>query len=87
MSMSLSSVFDIAGSGMSAQTLRLNTLASNMANAETVSATAEGSYKARYPVFRAVKEGSVEQHFDSFFREQLDGIGLGYLWETIINSG
>ncbi|MFG1488697.1 flagellar basal body protein, partial [Oceanospirillum sp. HFRX-1_2] len=31
--MSLGKVFNIAGSGMSAQTLRLNTTASNMANA------------------------------------------------------
>ena len=33
--MSLDKVFDIAGSGMSAQSLRLNTVASNIANAET----------------------------------------------------
>ena len=33
--MSLSSVFNIAGSGMSAQTTRLNTVASNIANADT----------------------------------------------------
>ena len=37
--MSLSSVFNIAGSGMSAQTTRLNTVASNIANAETVSSS------------------------------------------------
>jgi flagellar basal-body rod protein FlgC len=34
--MSLSSVFNIAGTGMSAQTTRLNTISSNIANAETV---------------------------------------------------
>ncbi len=49
-------IFDIAGSGMSAQTLRLNTTASNMSNAETPSSTAEGTYKARYPIFKAVAE-------------------------------
>ena len=39
MTMSLSSVFNIAGSGMSAQNTRLNTVASNIANAETVSSS------------------------------------------------
>ena len=45
--MSLSSVFNIAGSGMSAQTTRLNTVASNIANAETVSSSIDQTYRAR----------------------------------------
>ena len=49
--MSLNRIYDIAGSSMSAQTLRLNTVASNMANAESVGATPEETYKARRPVF------------------------------------
>ena len=51
-------IFDIAGSGMSAQTIRLNTVASNMANADTVSGTPEGAYRARQPVFAAVLEAT-----------------------------
>ncbi len=47
-------VFDIAGSGMSAQNLRLNLVASNMANADSVSSSIEQTYKSRQPVFRAV---------------------------------
>jgi len=47
-------IFDVAGSGMSAQSIRLNTVASNMANADTVSGTQEGAYRARQPVFAAV---------------------------------
>ena len=35
--MSMFNIFDIAGSGMSAQSLRLNTTASNLANADSVS--------------------------------------------------
>ncbi len=46
-------IFDIAGSALSAQSLRLNTVASNLANADGISATAEGTYRARMPVFRA----------------------------------
>ncbi|GGK72566.1 flagellar basal body rod protein FlgC [Amphritea balenae] len=49
--MSLSNVFDIAGSAMSAQTVRLNTTASNMANAESVSSSEGETYRARKPVF------------------------------------
>ena len=49
--MSLSSVFNIAGSGMSAQSTRLNTISSNIANAETVSSSVDQTYRARHPVF------------------------------------
>ncbi len=47
--------FDIAGSGMAAQSVRLNTTASNLANADSVSTTAAGVYKARHPIFEAVR--------------------------------
>ena len=52
--MSLMKVFDIAGSGMSAQSVRLNTTASNMANINSASADAESAYRARHPVFETV---------------------------------
>lgn len=51
--MSLYKVFDVAGSAMSAQSLRLNMTASNLANAETVAGSPEEAYKARNPVFAA----------------------------------
>ena len=49
--MSLFRIFDIAGSAMSAQSVRLNATASNLANAESVSSSAETTYRARRPVF------------------------------------
>lgn len=52
--MSTFRVFDIAGSGVAAQTVRLNTVASNLANANSVSSTAEGTYRARMPVFESI---------------------------------
>ena len=55
--MSSFKIFDIAGSGMAAQSVRLNTVASNLANAESVSGSAETAYKARHPVFEAVRAG------------------------------
>jgi flagellar basal-body rod protein FlgC len=53
--MSSFKAFDIAGSGMAAQSVRLNTTASNLANAESVSTTAAGVYKPRHPIFEAVR--------------------------------
>ncbi len=50
------SVFDIAGRAMSAQIVRLNTVASNMANAGTVSSTQAGAYRALKPVFTEVSD-------------------------------
>lgn len=45
------SIFDIAGAGMSAQSVRLNTTASNLANAESVSGDPNAVYRAKHPVF------------------------------------
>ena len=55
--MSSFKIFDIAGSALSAQSVRLNTIASNLANANTVSGDKESVYKARYPVFETVIAG------------------------------
>ncbi len=52
--MGLFKVFDIAGSSMSAQSLRMNTTASNLANAGSVAGSAEAAYRSRQPVFQAV---------------------------------
>jgi flagellar basal-body rod protein FlgC len=51
--LSLLNVFDQSGSGMAAQTVRLNAIASNIANAESVASKPEDTYRARYPVFQA----------------------------------
>jgi flagellar basal-body rod protein FlgC len=52
--MSMFKIFDTAASGMSAQTLRLNLVASNMANADSVSSSIDQTYRARQPVFRTI---------------------------------
>jgi len=51
--MSLFNVFEISGSAMSAQSVRLNTTASNIANADSVSSSIDQTYRARHPVFAA----------------------------------
>jgi len=56
--MSLLNVFDVAGSGMSAQSIRLNTTASNLANAESVAPPGQPTYRSRHPVFAAELESA-----------------------------
>ena len=53
--MSSFKIFDIVGSGLSAQSVRLNTVASNLANADSVASTPEAAYRSREPLFAAVK--------------------------------
>lgn len=52
--MSLYNIFNVSGSAMSAQTVRLNTIASNIANADSVASSTGEVYKARHPVFAAI---------------------------------
>jgi flagellar basal-body rod protein FlgC len=50
-------IFDIAGSAMSAQSVRLNATASNLANANSVAGSAAAAYRSRQPVFQTVMAG------------------------------
>ena len=52
--MGLFNVFDVTGSAMSAQSVRLNTIASNLANADVTSNSEKNIYRSRQPVFAAV---------------------------------
>ncbi len=58
--MSMSDIFSIAGSGMSAQTVRLNTVSSNIANADSVTSSVGKTYRAREPVFRAIQQSLLD---------------------------
>ncbi len=51
--MALFNVFDIAGSAMTAQSMRLNVVASNMANADSVTGSDGQPYRAKQVVFQA----------------------------------
>ena len=53
-------IFDISGRAMSAQLLRLNTVASNLANANNISGSAEDAYRAIKPVFETMYAESFE---------------------------
>ena len=54
--MSLSQIYAIAGSSATAQTIRLNTVASNLANATSAGSTPEEAYQAMKPVFSVVMD-------------------------------
>ena len=66
--MSLFKVFDIAGSALGAQSLRLNVTASNMANANSASSSIDETYRSRHPVFATV--------LDSFDFDDVPGRGV-----------
>ena len=71
--MSFSQIFEISGSGLTAQTVRMNTISSNLANAESVADSPEKTYKAQYPVFSVVKY----QADQNFFSDSLNnGFGV-----------
>mgnify|MGYP000867454705 FL=1 len=55
--MSLDRIFDIASSAISAQGKRLNVVASNLANADSVAGPDGEAYKARQAVFQAIARG------------------------------
>ena len=59
--MSMFKIFDVSGSAVSAQSQRLNVVASNLANADTVAGPDGQAYKARQVVFQTVLMGAREQ--------------------------
>jgi flagellar basal-body rod protein FlgC len=59
--MSMFRIFDVAGSAVSAQSQRLNVVASNLANADTVAGPDGQAYKARQVVFQTVLMGTRDQ--------------------------
>ncbi len=63
--MSLETAMQIASTGMSAQTIRLNTTASNLANAMVVSGTETQAYRARHPIFSTLMQNT-ETGFNDF---------------------
>ncbi len=52
--MGLFNTFDVSGSAMTAQTVRMNLVASNLANVNSAASSVEGTYKSRQAVFKTV---------------------------------
>ena len=76
--MSLNNIFDVAGTGMSAQTIRLNTVASNIANAESVSSSTGETYRARHPVFSVIRDQVNQDMLGGGFNNNFNGMSAGY---------
>lgn len=69
--MSLFNIMNIASTGMTAENVRLNATASNIANANSVSSSYDATYKARHPVFAAA--------LDQANQNQTKGVGVNVL--------
>tara|TARA_R110002095_G_scaffold97941_4_gene85993 strand:+ start:1155 stop:1595 length:441 start_codon:yes stop_codon:yes gene_type:complete len=82
--MSLTNIFNIAGSGMSAQSIRLNTVASNIANADSVSSSMDATYRARQPVFAMVQEQVMAAMAGD--NKSVSGAGIGVQVTGIVES-
>lgn len=61
--MSINAIFDVAATAMSAQSVRLNTVASNLANAQTASSSIDRTYRARHPVFAPIQQALLDPQF------------------------
>jgi flagellar basal-body rod protein FlgC len=75
--MSMFRILDVAGSAVSAQSQRLNVVASNLANADTVAGPDGAAYKARQVVFQTALVGAVGQRGE---------VGTGVRVATIVES-
>lgn len=72
--------FSISASGMTAERLRMDTIANNLANAETTRTAEGGPYRRQVPVFASRLATSMERRSDAAFR------GMGVRVVRIDNS-
>ncbi len=92
-------VFDIAGRAMSAQLVRLNTTASNLANAGSISGSEKDAFRALKPVFRAISNeaGLATVQVDRVIASDTQPVrrhmpghpladGDGYVWEAGVDA-
>lgn len=84
--MALGTIFDIAGTGMNAQSLRLNTTASNLANAQSASASVDEVYRSRQPVFAALHNQAMVAAVEGQASENEMAAGAGVKVMGIVES-
>lgn len=80
--MSLNSIFDIAGSGMAAQSIRLNTTASNIANADSAASSTDEVYRARKPIFSAIQQQALQGGMPSMEDQASRGVAVRGIVES-----
>lgn len=73
--MSLFNAISVAATSLDAQSTRLNTISSNLANANAVSSSAEETYRAQYPVFETMfNELTTSNGMDSVAGVRVSGV-------------
>jgi len=72
--------FDISGYGLSAQRVRVNTISSNIANAQTTRTEEGGPYRRQEVIFKAI-------NFNDKFNEALANISESAKYEDPLNEG
>src|SRR5690606_3785023 len=80
--MSLNNIFDIAGSAMTAQSIRLNTVASNLANAESASSSVDTTYRARKPIFAVIQQQALNGVADGMDEQAGKGVQVAGIVES-----
>ena len=74
------SSFDISGYGLSAQRVRVNTISSNIANAQTTRTEEGGPYRRKEVVFRAI-------NFNDQFNKAINGMTISDSYEDPLDEG
>ena len=74
------SSFDISGYGLSAQRVRVNTISSNIANAQTTRTDEGGPYRRKEVVFRAI-------NFNDEYNKAVDGYANSASFSDPLNEG
>ena len=59
---SIKNIFDVSGRAMAAQMIRLNTVASNLANSNNISGTSEGAYRPLKPIFKTIYSNKLQNN-------------------------
>jgi len=72
--------FDISGYGLSAQRVRVNTISSNIANAQTTRTAEGGPYRRKEVVFKAID-------FNQQFNKALQGMTQSAKYQDPLNEG
>jgi flagellar basal-body rod protein FlgC len=68
--MNIKSIYDIAGRAMAAQLVRLNTVASNLANAGSTTGDPKTTYKPLKPIFETQYSDLVKKKWNCYCRRR-----------------
>lgn len=70
--MTMLTALKISSSAMTAQMVRMNTTASNLANMDVIGSSSEEAYKAKKPIFQTI----IEKVTDDDFQAGVDVVGI-----------